>query len=105
MTAQSGAQSAADPMQGRVHSTERDAGTDRDLTVTESFDVGEMNNHPLPVWHCPQCCGQIRVQAAEYFNRSEAASASANISCKRLPEHVFGPHLIGDYRHSRFIGA
>jgi hypothetical protein len=35
--------------------------------VAESFDVGEMNSHPLPVWQCPQCCGQIRVQAAEYL--------------------------------------
>ena len=96
-------------MQGRLHSTERYAGKDRDLTVAESFDVGEMNNHPVPVRQCPQCSGQIRVQAAEYFKPLR--------SRKRLPECVL-QEFVGiwrlpvrpecrwsDYRHSRFIGA
>jgi hypothetical protein len=99
---------------------------DRDLTVAESFDVSEMNNHPLPVQQCPQCCGQIRVQAAEYFKRLRsrkrlrecllqevvgigpiAGSSGVPLDTGRSisPEHVFGPHLISDYRHSRFIGA
>ena len=52
------------PMQARLHAAERDAGKGGDLLVAEPLEVGEIDNHPVPVREGAQRRGEIGVQQA-----------------------------------------
>ena len=76
MAAEFGAKPIPGPVQARFHAAERDAGQGGDLLVTESFEVGEVDNRPVPVRQGPQCRGEIGVkQAPDYlvFGRAIAS--------------------------------
>jgi hypothetical protein len=64
-------------MQGRLHAAERDACDGGDLPAAEAFEVGEIDNDPVPVGQCPTRRDHIGVQQAPdhlVFGRAIAAS-------------------------------
>ena len=62
--AEFGAKPVPGPMQARLHATERNAGKGGDLLVAESLEIGEIDNHPVPVREGAQRRSEIGVQQA-----------------------------------------
>jgi hypothetical protein len=62
MVAEFSAKPVPRPMQARLHAAERDTGNGRDLFIAESFEVGEIDDHPVPIRQGLQCRGEIGVQ-------------------------------------------